>query len=85
MDAALVFIVDILFAFLGRVFIRCVSFGHWQTEAWGGGDSSHLAPAGALSFVRNHRRVFTHTGQQFAGLAFVILLAVLGVVYANAA
>jgi hypothetical protein len=84
MDAVLTLFVDVVLALCGRVFLRAVSFGRWQTEAWSGSESATLAPAGALSYLRAGRRVFTHTGQQLAGLVFLIVLVLLGVLYANA-
>ena len=84
MDTLLLLFGDFLLAFAGRVLIRSVSLGRWHSEAWSRTDSSSLAPAGALSFVQDGRRVFTHTGQQLAGIVLLALLAALGFLCAKA-
>ena len=75
---------ELALTFLGRLVVRVVSFGRWSAEAWTRNESSSLAPAGALSYVSEGRRVVTYAGQQLAGLALIVVLAVVGALYANA-
>lgn len=61
---------------LGRVAVWLVSFGRWRGEQLRGNEGGTYGPAGALSFVRDGRRVITDTGLLFFGIAFYLVLFV---------
>jgi len=62
----------------GRIVVWLVSFGKWRGEPLFGDEGRIYGAAGALSFVRDGRRVITETGLLFVGVAFyVVLLAVI--------
>ncbi len=84
MDSAFLALFDLVFTVIGRVAVWMFSLGRWRGEPLGGDEGRIYAPAGALSFTREGRRVITHTGQLFAGVAFSVVLAVLGIAYAAA-
>lgn len=68
----------------GRVVVRLVSLGKWRSEPLFGNEGRIYGAAGALSFVRDGKRVITDTGLLFIGAAFyVVLLALLIVVVAS--
>jgi hypothetical protein len=58
----------------GRVLVWLVSFGKWRGEPLFGNEGRIYGAAGALSFVRDGRRVITDTGLLFVGVAFYIAL-----------
>jgi hypothetical protein len=58
----------------GRVLVWLVSFGKWRGEPLFGDEGRIYGAAGALSFVRDGRRVITDTGLLFVGVAFYIAL-----------
>lgn len=62
----------------GRVVVWLVSFGKWRGEPLFSDEGRIYGAAGALSFVRDGRRVITDTGLLFVGVAFyVVFLAVI--------
>lgn len=67
-------LVEILLVLTGKMLVFLLSFGAWRSESMMGNESSIHAAAGALSFVRDGRRVITVTGQQAAGITFYGLL-----------
>lgn len=67
-------LVDVLLVSVGRIAVFVVSLGRWRGERVGGNEGRTYAAAGALSFVRQGRRVITRTGLLFAGVVFPILL-----------
>ena len=69
-------VVEIFLALTGKVLVFLLSFGAWRSESLFGNESSIHAAAGALSFVREGRRVITVTGQQLLGMLFYGLLTV---------
>lgn len=68
-------VAELLLAYTGKAVIWLLSFGRWRTESLREDESRVFAAAGALSFVRDGKRVITTTGVVFAGLAFYLLLA----------
>ena len=72
----------LVLAFTGRILVWAISFGRWRSESLREDESRVFAAAGALSFVREGRRVITTTGLIFTGLIFYILLVILSLVYA---
>lgn len=66
---------------VGRVVVWLVSFGRWRGEQLRGNESGIYGPAGALSFVRDGRRVITNTGLLFFGIAFYVALLVAVIFY----
>ena len=72
----------LVLAFTGKILVWAISLGRWRSEPLREDENRVFAAAGALSFVREGRRVITNTGLIFAGLTFYILLVVLSWVYA---
>ncbi len=63
---------------IGRAIVWLVSFGKWLGEPLFGVEGRIYGAAGALSFVRDGRRVIFDTGLLLVGVAFyVVLLAVI--------
>ena len=67
-------LVELLLVFTGKAVIWAFSFGHWRSESLKEDESRVFAAAGALSFIRDGKRVVTATGMLFAGLAFYAAL-----------
>jgi len=63
----------------GRLLIWLISMGRWRGEALFGEEGSIYGAAGALSFVRDGRRVITENGLLIAGIASYVAM-VLGIV-----
>jgi hypothetical protein len=61
----------------GRVVVWLVSFGKWRGEPLFGDEGRIYGAAGALSFVRDGKRVITDTGLLFVGVAFYVVLVAL--------
>jgi len=57
----------------GRVVVWLVSFGKWRGEPLFGDEGRIYGSAGALSFVREGRRVITETGLLFVGVVFYVV------------
>jgi divalent metal cation (Fe/Co/Zn/Cd) transporter len=85
MDSVLGAALDVLMTVTGRFAVWLFSFGHWRGEPLGSEESRIYGAAGGLSYVREGKRVITHTGQLFAGIAFYVALVGLGILYAVAA
>jgi hypothetical protein len=66
----------------GRVVVWFVSFGQWRGEQLRGDEGRIHGAAGALSFVRDGRRIITDTGLLFFGIAFYVVLLVVTIAYA---
>ena len=66
-----------LFAMTGRAVVRVLTVGRWQSEPFGSKDSSVYSAAGALTYLRNDRRIVTETGTMLVGFAFYFFAAVL--------
>lgn len=58
----------------GRLVVWLVSFGKWRGEPLFGDEGRIYGAAGALSFVRNGKRVISETGLLFVGVAFYVAL-----------
>ncbi|MDA7419046.1 hypothetical protein PGB34_21965 [Xenophilus arseniciresistens] len=84
MDTLLGSAIDVLLTITGRFAVWLFSLGRWRSESLDGEEGRIYGAAGALSFVREGHRVITTTGQLFAGIAFYVFLAVMGVLYAVA-
>ena len=63
-------LIDLLLIWTGKLLVFLLSFGAWRSESMMRNESGIHAAAGALSFVRDGRRVVTTTGQLMAGVAF---------------
>jgi len=61
----------------GRVVVWLVSFGKWRGEPLFGDEGRIYGAAGALSFVRDGRRVITDTGLLFVGVVFYVVFVAL--------
>ena len=66
----------------GRIVVWLVSLGQWRGEQLLGDEGRIHGAAGALSFVREGRRVITDTGLLFFGIAFYVVLIVVTIAYA---
>jgi hypothetical protein len=67
-------VIEVILIQTGRAVIAIATFGRWRGEAISGNEGGIHAPAGALSFVRDGRRVVTANGMLFVGVAFYILV-----------
>ena len=65
----------------GRVVVWLVSFGQWRGEQLIGDEGRIHGAAGALSFVRDGRRVITDTGLLFFGVTFYVVLFLVTIAY----
>ncbi|WP_395669765.1 hypothetical protein [Rhodoferax sp.] len=74
MDEIIGRMLEIIAVQTGRVIVWLVSFGNWRGEPLFGDEGRIYGAAGALSFVRDGRRVVTHTGLFFAGVFFYVAL-----------
>jgi hypothetical protein len=68
---------EVILVTTGRLVVRGATLGRWRGEQLGRKESRVFAAAGALSFVRDGRRVITSTGLLFIGLAFYVALITL--------
>ena len=66
-----------LFALTGRLAVRVFTLGRWQSEPFGSRESGVYSAAGALTYLRNDRRVVTETGTMLVGFALYFLVAAL--------
>ena len=62
---------------IGRLAVWLFSLGRWRGEPLFGDEGRIFGAAGALSFVRDGQRVITETGLLFAGIASLIVLALI--------
>lgn len=63
----------------GRLVIWLVSLGQWRGETPFGEEGRIHGAAGALSFVRDGKRVITDTGLLLAGVGFYAVFVVLNI------
>lgn len=75
MDEVILGALEVALTAIGRFAVWVFTLGAWRGESLGGEEGKIYGAAGALSFVRDGRRVVTCTGQLFAGIAFCVLLA----------
>lgn len=84
MDSIVGAALEVLLTVTGRFIVWLFSFGRWRGEPLGSDEGRIHGAAGGLSFVREGRRVITHTGQLFAGISFYVALVGLLALYAVA-
>jgi hypothetical protein len=65
---------DVFLAGTGRLLVKLFSFGRWRGEQFGGKEGRTFAPAGALSFALEGRRVITRSGLVIIGVVFYLAL-----------
>jgi hypothetical protein len=65
-------LLDVLLVSFGRLAVFVLSLGRWRGERVRGKEARIFAPAGALSFVHEGRRVVTRTGLLFAGVVCAV-------------
>jgi len=65
----------------GRAAVWSASLGRWRGENLAKNEGRIYGPAGALSFLREGRRVVTANGMLFAGVFFYVALAFALLVY----
>lgn len=82
MDEIVAGVVGFIVRQTGRVVVWLVSFGQWRGEQLRGDEGRIHGAAGALSFVRDGRRVITDTGLLFFGIAFYVGCFVVLIAYA---
>lgn len=70
-------LLEIVMIQTGRLVVRLVSLGRWKAEPISSDESRIHAPAGALSFRHEGRRVVTPNGSLFVGIAFYVVLVAL--------
>jgi hypothetical protein len=81
MDYLLFSAFDVLLTVTGKLLVSVLSLGRWRADPLMKEEGRIYGAAGSFSFVREGRRVITHTGQLFIGLAFYVVLAVALVVF----
>jgi hypothetical protein len=74
--------IEFILVYTGKGLITAISLGRWRGERISKNEGRIYSAAGALSFIREGRRVITTNGLLFAGLIFYVTLAVL-LVYAT--
>ena len=75
MDSILITVFDVFLTVTGKLLLPVLSLGRWRADPLVKEEGCICGAAGSLSFVRNGKRVITHTGQLFLGLAFYVVLA----------
>jgi hypothetical protein len=75
------FIVEVLLIQTGRAAVWTASFGHWRGENIAEKEGRIYGAAGALSFVRDGRRIVTANGLLFAGIFLYVVFAFALLVY----
>ena len=83
MDSLFISALDLFLTMTGKVLVPVLSLGFWRADALLKQEGHIHGAAGSLSFRRNGKRVITHTGQLFLGLAFYVAVAFLLVAYAG--
>jgi hypothetical protein len=84
MDSLIGAALEVFLTVTGRFAVWLFSFGRWRGEPLGSEEGRIHGAAGALSYVLEGRRVITHTGQLFAGVAFYVVLVAIGLLFAVA-
>ena len=82
MDELISTVLGIIIMQIGRLAVWLFSMGRWRGEPLFGDEGRIFGAAGALSFVRDGRRVITETGLLFAGIAFLVFAIVVATVIA---
>ena len=73
-------LVELVLVGTGKAAVTLVTLGRWRGERLSSRESRVHGVAGALSFVREGRRVVTRTGLLFVGITVYALLIAIGVV-----
>ena len=81
MDEIIAGVLGFLVRQTGRVAVWLVSFGRWRGEQLLGDEGRIHGAAGALSFVRDGRRVITNTGLLFFDITFYVVLFLIAIAY----
>jgi hypothetical protein len=72
---------ELFFVLLGKLAVPVVTFGHWRGEHLSTDEYKVHSAAGALSFLVEGKRVVSHIGLLFVGVAtttaIIILLLVM--------
>ncbi len=76
MDEILGVVLGWMLALIGRVLIFIGTFGRWKCEGIISTEHRMRSAAGALSYVRDGRRVVTPLGQMIAGSALCVALVI---------
>ncbi|MBX3587083.1 MAG: hypothetical protein KF796_10600 [Ramlibacter sp.] len=67
-------VVEVVLIQTGRVAVWFATLGRWRGERITENEGRIHGPAGALSFVREGRRIVTASGMLFAGILFYAAL-----------
>lgn len=67
-------VVEVVLIQTGRVAVWLATLGRWRGESITENEGRIHGPAGALSFVREGRRIVTANGMLFAGILFYVAL-----------
>lgn len=73
---------EIITMHIGRLAVWLFSLGRWRADPLFEDERRTFGAAGALSFVRDGRRVITKTGLLFAGIAFLVFTIAVAMVIA---
>lgn len=76
-------VVEVVLIQTGRAAVWSASLGRWRGENISEKEGRIYGPAGALSFLREGRRVVTANGMLFAGIIVYVTLAFALLAYAN--
>jgi hypothetical protein len=79
------FVVEVVLVQTGRAAVWSASLGRWRGENISEKEGRIYGPAGALSFLREGRRVVTASGMFFAGILVYVALAFFLLAYAGSA
>jgi hypothetical protein len=78
-------VVEVLLVQTGRAAVWSASLGRWRGENISEKEGRIYGPAGALSFLREGRRVVTVNGILFAGILVYVALAFFLLAYTGSA
>ena len=78
-------VVEVVLIQTGRAAVWSASLGRWRGENISEKEGRIYGPAGALSFLREGRRVVTANGMLFAGILVYVALAFSLLAYAGSA
>lgn len=67
-------LLDYIIVYTGKGVVTVFSLGRWRGECIGQREERIYSPAGALSFVRDGRRVIAINGLLFSGIGFYVIL-----------
>ena len=81
MDEIIGVVLGVIAVQTGRGIVWLISLGQWRGEPLFGDEGRIHGAAGALSFVRDGKRVVTDTGLLFIGVAFYVALVAVFVAF----